>query len=217
MSVQRSDQKKDQPPLLPGFEHIRRYWDNLHQVHAAKILPGEYYVTAQNEVIVTVLGSCVSVCIRDRIFGIGGMNHFMLPVGSEEQLMTNKNITSAARYGNYAMEQLINEILKNGGKRQNLEVKVFGGGRVLQHMQSIDIGRRNIEFIKDYINTEQLTLLAEDLGDVFPRKVMYFPLTGRARIKKLRSMLHDTILERESQYFRELEQKPVEGDIELFD
>lgn len=206
----------DQPPHLPGFGHIRRYWDNQFGIHAAKILPGEYYVTIQNELIMTVLGSCVSACIRDRIFGIGGMNHFMLPMGSKEHILSNKDINTATRYGNYAMEKLINDILKHGGKRENLEIKIFGGGRVMQQMQLIDVGRRNIDFVRNYIETEGLNLIAENVGDVHPRKIVYQPESGRVRMKKLRLAPTNIIVEREYSYIHELGQKPLEGEIELF-
>jgi chemotaxis protein CheD len=203
------------PRCLRGFSHINRYWDKLHNTYAAKILPGEYYVTLSDEAVVTVLGSCVSACIRDKVFGIGGMNHFMLPVSKDESRRLVKSAEST-RYGNYAMEQMINDILKNGGRRENLEVKLFGGARVIQNMSTMDIGRRNIEFVKDYINTESIELISEDLGDIFPRKVMYFPASGRVRVKRLRSMHNNTIIERETSYMQDLEEKPVEGDIELF-
>jgi len=206
---------RDHPNLkacLAGFEHINRYYDGLHDTAAAKILPGEYYVTTNDEFVVTVLGSCVSACVRDKIFGIGGMNHFMLPQDSSSNVHAN-DITASARYGNVAMEHLINSILSNGGQRKNLEVKIFGGGKILANMT--DIGDRNISFIKDYIITESLTVLAEDLGDIFPRKVMYHPLSGKAKIKKLRSMHNTTIVERESSYMSTLK-KPIEGDIDLF-
>lgn len=203
------------PRALRGFTHINRYWDKVHDSFAAKILPGEYYVTINDEAIVTVLGSCVSACIRDKVFGIGGMNHFMLPV-SREQASLMRRTEESARYGNFAMEQMINDILKNGGRRENLEVKIFGGGRVLQNMQSIDVGRRNIDFVKEYIATEGMSLLKEDVGDIYPRKVMFFPATGRALVKRLRSMHNNTILEREENYMQDLEEKPATGDIELF-
>ena len=203
------------PKCLKGFAHINRYWDNTNNTYAAKILPGEYYVTVNNEIIVTVLGSCESACIRDRVFGIGGMNHLMLPVSTEEQgLMLS--VGTSARYGNYAMEKMINDILKNGGSRENLEVKIFGGGRVIKNMQSIDVGNRNINFVKEYIHEEGLKLLGEDVGDIYPRKVIYYPMTGKVRVKKLKSLHNRTIIERESSYMSTLDQKPVEGDIELF-
>lgn len=117
---------------LSGFEGIQRYWDRERQMPAAKILPGEYYVSNQNELITTVLGSCVSACIRDPVAGIGGMNHFMLPNSERGNWNGKHSIASnATRYGNFAMEHMINDILKHGGERGNLEVKVFGGGKSL--------------------------------------------------------------------------------------
>ena len=207
---------KKMEKCLRGFHDIKRYWDKTNDIFAAKILPGEYYVTANNEAIVTVLGSCVSACIRDKIFGIGGMNHFMLPINKNTSNEEISAIGNAARYGNFAMEQMINDILKNGGTRENLEVKIFGGGRVLQNMQSLDVGNGNINFVREYIATEQLKLIGEDVGDVFPRKVIYFPLTGKVKVKKLRQMHNRTIIEREDSYLSSFEEKPVTTDIELF-
>ena len=200
-----------------GFTGIKRYWDKTNDIFAAKILPGEYYVTVHDEAITTVLGSCVSACIRDKITGVGGMNHFMLPINRVMSHAEVAAMSDAARYGNFAMEKMINDILSHGGHRQNLEVKIFGGGRVLQNMQSLDVGNGNINFVRDYIATEKLMLVGEDVGDVFPRKVIYFPKTGKVKVKKLRQMHNNTIIERETSYSSSLEQKPVEsGDIELF-
>ena len=201
---------------LRGFHDINRYWDKTHDTFAAKILPGEYYVTTNNEAIVTVLGSCVSACIRDKIFGIGGMNHFMLPINKGASHAEVAAMSNAGRYGNFAMEKMINDILKNGGTRENLEVKIFGGGRVLKNMQSLDIGNGNINFVREYIETEHLKLVSEDVGDVFPRKVIYYPLTGKVKVKKLRQMHNNTIIERETSYMSSIGVKPVESDIELF-
>lgn len=203
------------PDTLPGFEHINRYWDKRLACYAAKILPGEFYVTTHDEMIATVLGSCVSACIRDRVFGLGGMNHFMLPVNRDNSSSGAwQGATSATRYGNFAMEALINEVLKAGGRRENLELKLFGGGRILDTMTKI--GHMNIDFVREFVATEQLTLVAEDLGDIYPRKVQYFPATGRARIQKLQSLHNNTIVERETRYLDTLETKPIEGDIDLF-
>lgn len=205
------------PDPLRGFEHVNRYWDRQLNMYAAKILPGEYYVTTQQEVIVTVLGSCISACIRDSVAGIGGMNHFMLPMSKDGNDHWRASDPSAAtRYGNYAMEHMINDILTHGGKRRYLEVKICGGGRVLKSMQLIDIGQKNIDFVKDYIATEGLKLLSEDVGDIYPRKVQYTPATGRLRIKRLRSMHNDTIIRRETEYEHNLERETVSGDVELF-
>jgi chemotaxis protein CheD len=201
--------------VFPGFEHIQRHWDATHQTFAAKLLPGEYYVTVRNEIILTVLGSCVSACIRDPVFGIGGMNHFMLPVGENHAAdsWSGGSVSAVARYGNFAMEQLVNAILKHGGSRQNLEVKIFGGGRILAQMT--DIGRRNIAFVREYIRTEGLRLVAEDVGDTCPRKIVYFPVSGRVRMKRLRALHNDDLVEQETRYLGRLS-KPLEGSIELF-
>ena len=212
-TVKRSNEL-NMPKTLSGYEQIKRYWDERENKYTAKILPGEVYVTKDDEVIVTVLGSCVSACVRDPIFGIGGMNHFMLPVSKEDANPADTGL--AARYGNYAMEQLINEILKNGGMKKNLEIKIFGGGRVLSNMTMMDIGARNIRFVKEYIRMEGLKLLAEDLGDLYPRKVHYHPVTGRVRLKKLRAMHNRTILDREERYMSQIISKPDASEIELF-
>jgi chemotaxis protein CheD len=202
------------PRALTGFTHINRYWDESHGMYAAKLLPGEYYVTSEPETIVTVLGSCVSACVRDPVFGIGGMNHFMLPASTGNGSWEAEGINASTRYGSFAMEQLINDILKHGGARKNLEVKIAGGGRILAQMT--DIGRKNIEFIERYATTEGLKVLARDLGDIYPRKVYYTPSTGKMFVKKLRSLHNDTIVERETNYFNELKTKPVGGSVELF-
>ena len=207
----------NQPPVLPrslrGFQDIKRYWDNSAGVITAKILPGEFYVSKIDEVITTVLGSCISACIRDPFAGVGGMNHFMLPIMKNMSMATDHN-GSAERYGNYAMEHLINEILKNGGQRHNLEVKLFGGGKVLAHMT--DVGSRNIDFALEYVKTEGLNLLSQDLGDRYPRKIQYNPITGKARMKKLRTVHNRTIAEREETYMHDIDEKPIAGEIELF-
>lgn len=202
-------------PALPGFEHISRYWDDLHGCAAAKILPGEFYVTRSDELLVTVLGSCVSACIRDRESGIGGMNHFMLPMdnGGGGSWDTG-GLGVSTRYGSHAMESLITNIIKYGGVRKNLEVKVFGGGKILADL--IDIGRKNIDFVRSYIEVEGLRVVAEDLGGMYPRKVYYLPATGKAFVRKLVSLRNDTIVEREKAYLDNLARKPVEGDVTLF-
>jgi chemotaxis protein CheD len=199
---------------LPGFEHVKRAWNEAYGANSARLNPGEYYVTKNDEAIYTTLGSCISACIRDRISGIGGMNHFMLPASAEEGGWKAAGLGSATRYGNFAMEHLINEILKNGGSRQNLEVKLFGGGRIIANMT--DVGKRNISFARDYIETEGLRVTSEDVGDIFPRMVVYFPNTGKVRVKRLRSLHNNTIAEQETQYLHTIEKKPVSGDIELF-
>jgi chemotaxis protein CheD len=201
-----------QPPVLRGFEHIRRYWDRTHHSFAAKILPGEYYVTCADEAVITSLGSCVSACIRDRVYGVGGMNHFMLPEAADHKEIHAGDLTEAARYGSFAMEQLINEVLKAGGRRENLEIKLIGGGQVIATMSST-VGDRNIQFAKEYVANEGLDIASSDLGGTWPRRVVYFPATGKVRVKKLRSQ---EVLAQERTYQDQISHQHIEGDVELF-
>lgn len=204
------------PPTVEGFESIKRYWDKQHEVVGAKILPGEYYVTTENELVTTVLGSCISACIRDSVTGVGGMNHFMLPETNKQKLSAGSEqvVGNATRYGNYAMEHLINDILANGGKRKNLEVKLFGGGKILPSLG--DVGQNNIDFALDYVDTEALLLVSQDLGDIYPRKVIYFPKTGKVKMKKVKDLHNETIVSREKEYRTTIKDEPVVSDIELF-
>jgi chemotaxis protein CheD len=188
------------------------YYDRTFDCDAAKILPGEYYYTCKDMMIVTVLGSCVSACIRDRVTGIGGMNHFMLPDGGE----VDSPVSASMRYGTYAMEVLINDLLKAGAKRENLEAKVFGGGNVLRGFIAINVGERNAQFVRNYLRAENIRVIAEDLNDIYPRKVYFFPRTGKVLVKKLKQLNNNTLVNREQDYASKLQTTPVAGDIELF-
>ncbi|HEY8023007.1 MAG TPA: chemoreceptor glutamine deamidase CheD [Burkholderiaceae bacterium] len=189
------------------------YYDRTFDRDAAKILPGEYYFTAKDMLIVTVLGSCVAACIRDRITGVGGMNHFMLPDGGGD---ADSPVSASMRYGTYAMEILINDLLKAGARRENLEAKVFGGGNVLRGFIAINVGERNAQFVRDYLKAENIRITAEDLNDVHPRKVYFFPRTGKVLVKKLKQMNNNTLVNREQDYASRLQTNKVGGDVELF-
>jgi chemotaxis protein CheD len=189
------------------------YFDRTFDCDAAKILPGEYYHTGKDMLIVTVLGSCVSACIRDRVTGQGGMNHFMLPDGGGDSASP---VSASMRYGTYAMEVLINELLKSGARRENLEAKVFGGGAVLKGFTAINVGERNAAFVINYLKTEKIRVLAEDLNDVYPRKVYFFPRSGKVLVKKLMQTHNDTLARRERAYASRLKVEPVGGAIDLF-
>ncbi len=199
-----------------GFEETLApnvYFDRTFNIDAAKIMPGEYYVTRREMLLVTTLGSCVAACIKDKTNGIGGMNHFMLPESASEQGGWGATST---RYGTYAMEMLINQLIKLGAKRENMEAKLFGGGAVIKNMSSINVGERNAKFGLDYLKTEGIPVVSKDLLDIYPRKVYYFPLTGKVLVKKLRNLHNDTIITREVEYRTRLGEDKVEGDIELF-
>jgi chemotaxis protein CheD len=189
------------------------YFDRSMDTDAAKILPGEYYVTERDMVLVTVLGSCVTACIRDRLSGIGGMNHFMLPDANPDK---DNPFGESARYGTFAMEILINSLLKLGAQRTLLEAKVFGGGNVLPGMTVANVGQRNADFVLRFLETEKIRVVAKDLVDVYPRKVYYFPKNGRVLMKKLRAIHNDTIFTREKDYSSRLLSTEVAGEVELF-
>jgi len=185
-------------------EHIATnlYFDNNFSIHAVKLVPGEYLVTKEDMLLVTVLGSCVAACIRDRKNGIGGMNHFMLPDSGSSD--TNSPMNPSARYGVYAMEILINHLLKLGACRANLEAKVFGGGNVISGLTQANVGQRNAEFVLQFLKTEGIPIVAKDLIDIYPRKVYFFPKTSKVLVKKLRELHNGTIKMREKDYSRRL-------------
>lgn len=203
------------PAVLAGFEHVNRYWDKRHNIYAAKILPGEFYVTKGEEAVVTVLGSCVSACIRNKRTGVGGMNHFMLPVQTNHSdNWGDSGVSASTRYGNWAMEHLINEILKLGTKKSDLEVKVVGGGKVLDTLT--DIGEKNIQFVLDYLASESIPVAGKCMGDIYPRKVVYIPSTGKVMVKKLKRRHNDTLANREKDYVKSISKEQVSGGVDLF-
>jgi len=205
------------PPAIAGFQGIHRFWDPATSRWTAKLLPGEFYVTRHDEAISTVLGSCISACIADRRLGVGGMNHFMLPedssAGTADRWMDPAS-GLATRYGSHAMECLINELLKLGARREHFEIKLFGGGRILASMT--DVGARNAAFIREYLRSEGLTVAAEDLGDICPRRIIYFPESGKVRVRRLQPLEATAIAERERRYQGDLARVSGGGEVELF-
>lgn len=187
------------------------YFDRNFGVEAVKILPGEYFVASNPRLLVTVLGSCVSACIRDTETGIGGMNHFMLPEEGGRDV-----VSTSARYGTYAMEVLLNHLFKLGARRTRLEAKVFGGGAVLDSLATSNVGARNAEFVLGYLKTEKIPVVAKDLLDSYPRKIYFFADSGRVLVKKLHRVHNDTLFSRERDYRARLKAEKVGGDVELF-
>lgn len=187
------------------------YYDRTFAIDAAKIQPGEYFVTQREMAVVTVLGSCVAACLHDRVAGCGGMNHFMLP-----GIDGGGPVCLSARYGVHAMEMLVNRLLKLGAQRGNLEAKVFGGGNMLPGFVTTSVGERNAQFVVDYLRNEGIRLVASDLLGVYPRKVYFFPKTGRVLVRRLKSVNHHTITRRERDYASRLQRVPPGGAVELF-
>ncbi|MBC7963265.1 MAG: chemoreceptor glutamine deamidase CheD [Steroidobacteraceae bacterium] len=156
------------------------YYDRIFAAKAVKILPGQYHATGDGTVITTVLGSCVSVCLYDAVNGVGGMNHYMLP--SDAGALRNYG-NGSARYGNHAMNLLLEHVLQLGGKRANLEAKVFGAGRVMEGMS--DVGRQNASFALRYLKEQKIRVVAVDVGDTFPRKICFSPVSGQVFVKRI--------------------------------
>lgn len=163
-------------PRNPG-EASFFYSDHHFQYDAVKVLPGEYFVANEDLMIMTVLGSCISACLWDTRARAGGMNHFMLPDGDGGD--------GGGRYGSYAMELLINQMLKLGARRETMQAKVFGGAQVMAGFTSMNVGERNTKFVLDYLTTERIPVVSQDVLDIHPRKVCFFPVTGKALVKRL--------------------------------
>ena len=160
------------------------FYDAHFKNDAVKILPGEYFVHDEDMLIMTTLGSCIAACLYDRNAKVGGMNHFMLPDG----------VGDSGRYGSYAMELLINEMMKRGASRMTMEAKVFGGGQVVSGMTTMNVGERNTNFVMDYLKTERIPVVSKDVLDVYPRKVCYLPGSGKAMVKRLAPTNTDALL-----------------------
>jgi chemotaxis protein CheD len=186
------------------------FYDAHFKNEAVKVLPGEFFVHDEDILIMTTLGSCIAACLWDRQQRVGGINHFMLPDGGAGG-------SDGGRYGGYAMELLIGELIKRGATRSTMEAKVFGGGAVISGMSSLNVGERNTKFVLDYLATERITVVSKDVMDVYPRKVCFLPHSGRAMVKRLAATNTDTLLAQE----RAAAQKAVPavasgGSIDLF-
>ncbi|NBD20682.1 chemoreceptor glutamine deamidase CheD [Aquabacterium fontiphilum] len=166
------------------------FYDAHFRAEAVKVLPGEYFVFNEDVLIMTTLGSCIAVCLWDRQAKVGGMNHFMLPD-------SGGGAGDSGRYGSYAMELLINEMLKMGASRMTLEAKVFGGGAVISGMNSINVGERNTDFVMEYLKTERIPVVSKDVLDVYPRKVCFLPHSGKAMVKRLAPTNPEAIVQQE--------------------
>jgi chemotaxis protein CheD len=195
---------------------LKRFYDPQFKLHSIKLMPGEYHACGEEIVITTVLGSCVAACLWDEHRKVGGMNHFMLPESGSSGFDLNGE---SGRYGVYAMELLINDLIKLGALKQRLKAKIFGGGQVIESLASSNVGERNAEFITRFLATERIPIMASDLLDVWPRRVCLFPNTGRVLVRKIRDRKDATLASSEQAYRKQMEQtRPAAsgGGIELF-
>lgn len=189
-----------------------RYFDREFQVDAVKILPGQYHAARREGAITTVLGSCVSTCLWDPIERIGGMNHFMLPGDGAN---ASSPWAASARFGVYAMEVLINDMIHLGADRRRLVAKVFGGAQLLAGFNRLDVGAKNSEFVLEFLRVEGIRVAAQDLLDVCPRKVHFFVDSGKVQVKRLSLTPIETVQKREREYLRRLAGNGG-GDVEIF-
>ena len=193
-------------PRKPG-EASFFYYDAHFKNEAVKILPGEYFVFDEDILIMTTLGSCIAACLWDRDAKIGGMNHFMLPEGNGD----------SGRYGSFAMELLINEMMKRGASKSRMEAKIFGGGAVISGMNSLNVGERNTNFVIDYLKLERIPIVSKDVMDVYPRKVCFLPASGKAMVKRLAPTNTDALVQQDRAAIQKVQ--PVAssgGSIDLF-
>lgn len=209
--------RSDIEPVVVGdyYDETKRYYDEASEHTVVKLYSGDYYISTQpREMLVTILGSCISACIRDPHARVGGMNHFLLP-GESGLLSTDLASAGAAtRYGVFAMEQLINGLLSRGALRDRLEIKLFGGGNVTD--SSALIGEKNVAFVREFLRHEGLKIDSEHLGGTLPRRIHYYPDTGKVMMRALKRKDDLRIIEEEKRYAKQISSKPVEGDIELF-
>jgi len=183
------------------------FYDAHFKNAAVKVLPGEYFVDNEDLLVMTTLGSCIAACLWDRHAQIGGMNHFMLPEGHGD----------SGRYGSFAMELLINEMMKRGASKGRMEAKIFGGGAVIAGMNTINVGERNTNFVLDYLKTERIPVVSKDVMDVYPRKVCFLPRSGKAMVKRLAAANTDALVQQDKAAAQKAQ--PVAstgGSIDLF-
>ncbi len=200
-----------------SFESPISYFDKRFGIEAIKLLPGQYFVTTQDKVLVTVLGSCVAACLFDPKTGIGGMNHFMLPSVNKTILQLEQDDCLVTKYGVHAMEILINELVKAGAEKARLKAKVFGGGKVVPSFVQHDVGKFNAEFVTNFLSTEGIRVVASDLCDIYARKIYFFPRSGNVLMKRIHELNNATIIERESKHRWELSQRAPSGSVDLFE
>ncbi len=197
---------------------MNRHFDVHFQKEIVTIHPGEYFSTAEDVYIATVLGSCVSIALFDQRLHFGGLNHFMLPkVGANRTIVAGDE----GRFGDYAIELLINEMMKMGSRHEDLRAKVFGGSNVLDTgAGALNMtGINNANFAHQYLETEKIPILVNDTGGIFPRKIFFHPLTSKVYLKRIQNggVSVEQIKKREEEYERKLQQsKAAAGDITWF-
>lgn len=178
------------------------------------ILPGDYFVSWAPAEISTLLGSCVSACLWDSHRKIGGLNHFMLP-DSPSEAHTLADKTKSLRYGLYAMECLVNDLLIMGAKREHLSAKVFGGANITGALNTQHVGRRNAEFVIEFLRKDKIKVVASDLGGPHSRRIRFNTHTSEVRVERVASA-NSAAIQQEKRYSEKINKDPVNGDIVFF-
>lgn len=204
-STSRLERLKAQP-RKPG-EASFFFYDAHFRNEAVKVLPGEFFVHDEDILIMTTLGSCIAACLWDREKRVGGMNHFLLPDSGSG--------ADSGRYGSFAMDLLIGELIKRGATRATMEAKVFGGGAVIGGMNTINVGERNTTFVLNYLRTERIAVVSKDVLDVHPRKVCFLPHSGKAMVKRLASTNSEVLAAQERAAARTVP-AAAGGSVDLF-
>ncbi len=184
------------------------FYDAHFRNDAVKVLPGEFFVADEDLLVMTTLGSCIAACLWDRDKRVGGMNHFLLPEGGGG--------SDSGRYGSFAMDLLIGEMVKRGATRSTMEAKVFGGGAVISGMNTINVGERNTAFVLDYLRTERITVVSKDVLDIYPRKVCFLPASGKAMVKRLASANTEALAAQERAAATRAAPAVAGGSVDLF-
>lgn len=187
-------QSISKPIVIKSPSHVHKHFDSKLNKMIVTLSPGGLYITNNDELISTVLGSCISVCVRDTVNGIAAMNHFMVPDMSHEN--SQESNEELFRYGRYSMDYMLKQLYSLGAVTNMLEVKVFGGGAIISSVG--DVGNDNINFINRYLINHQLISTNQDMGGELPRKVKFFVKTGKVYVKHMRALHKCVVAAREN-------------------
>lgn len=200
----------DETLTAQNWPRHSRYLPLEFRARAVTVMPGECKYSADGAVFTTLLGSCVSLCLTDPVAGAGGMNHFMLPGDCDSENL----ISRSARYGGYAMEFLINEVLKLGAVKERLQAKLFGGANFILDVPSV--GEKNIEFARFYLASERIPIISSDLGGGCARRIYFSARDGRVMLKRLKGNAR-RLVERERLFSSRVNAVPSPHEITFFE
>lgn len=200
---------------IPGREHAggRSYFDARFEATVVPVPPGGHAITGKEaEMLSTLLGSCIAVCLRDERKRLGGINHFMLPAMAEGQSASR----DAMLYGNTAMEVLINALMRAGCERRNLEAKVFGGAKIAAVFDQSGIGDRNAQFAEEFLNHEKIPIRSRDTGGSSPRRILFEPWSGRVLVQHIDPLATAELARSEARHQAAISVRRAASVVEMF-